>query len=180
VRRALAVLLPLLVLAGCGPAGGPTDDSATLLLDFTPNAVHAGIYTARRRGFDTGAGVRLHIRVPASSTDAVKLLAAGRVDFAVLDIHDLALARERGQDLVGVYALVERPLAAVIAQPGIRSPRDLEGKRVGITGVPSDTAVLRSEVAGAHGDPARVKTTTIGFSARTGSPPPPRSGTWRA
>lgn len=163
---AVAALLALAaLLTGCGPAGGPSGDSATLLLDFTPNAVHAGIYTARRRGFDTGEGVRLHIRIPASSTDAVKLLASGRVDFAVLDIHDLALARERGRDLVGVDALVERPLAAVIAQPGIRSPRDLEGRRVGITGVPSDTAVLSSEVRGAHGDPARVRTTTIGFSA---------------
>jgi putative hydroxymethylpyrimidine transport system substrate-binding protein len=165
VRRVLLALLPMLALAGCGPAGGPTDDSATLLLDFTPNAVHAGIYTAHRRGYDTGEGVRLHIRVPASSTDAVKLLAAGRVDFAVMDIHDLALARERGQDLVGVYALVETPLASVIAQPGIASPRALEGRQVGITGVPSDTAVLRSEVEGANGDPAKVHTTTIGFSA---------------
>jgi putative hydroxymethylpyrimidine transport system substrate-binding protein len=36
---------------------------------------------------------------------------------------------------------------------------------VGVTGVPSDTAVLRSVVAGAGGDPAKVKTITIGFNA---------------
>jgi putative hydroxymethylpyrimidine transport system substrate-binding protein len=105
--------------------------------------------------------------VPGASTDAVRLLASGRVDFAVLDIHDLAIARARGSDLVGVMALVQRPLAAVIAQPGTRSPRALQGRTVGVTGVPSDEAVLRSEVLGAGGDPRRVATTTIGFNAVT-------------
>ncbi len=46
-------------------------------------------------------------------------------------------------------AIVQRPLAAVIAAPAIRSPRLLIGRTVGITGVPSDTAVLDSIVAGA-------------------------------
>jgi ABC-type nitrate/sulfonate/bicarbonate transport system substrate-binding protein len=62
-------------------------------------------------------------------------------------------------------ALVQRPLAAVIAQPGVRSPRDLEGRRVGVTGLPSDEAVLRSVVQGGGGDPERVRVTTIGFNA---------------
>src|SRR5579884_596942 len=62
-------------------------------------------------------------------------------------------------------AIVERPLSAVIAAPGIASPKALQGKTVGITGVPSDTAVLRSVVAGAGGDPSKVKTVTIGFDA---------------
>jgi ABC-type nitrate/sulfonate/bicarbonate transport system substrate-binding protein len=53
----------------------------------------------------------------------------------------------------------------VIAAPAISSPRALQGKTVGITGVPSDTAVLRSVVAGSGGDPAKVKTITIGFNA---------------
>jgi len=87
------------------------------------------------------------------------------VDFAILDIHDLGLARERGADIVGVMAVVQRPLAAVIAQPGIETPEDLEGRRAGVTGLPSDDAVLRSVVRGAGGDPRRVRATTIGFEA---------------
>jgi putative hydroxymethylpyrimidine transport system substrate-binding protein len=164
---ALGLLLLAGLLPGCGGGGEgespPTD--ATLLLDFTPNAVHAGIYSAALRGFDTAEGVRLHIRKPSSSTDAVRLLGAGRTDLAVLDIHDLGLARERGEDLVGVMALVQRPLAAVLAEPGIRSPRDLEGRRAGVTGLPSDRAVLRSVVRGAGGRPDRVEEVTIGFNA---------------
>jgi ABC-type nitrate/sulfonate/bicarbonate transport system substrate-binding protein len=151
------------IAAGCGGGGEPR--RATLLLDFTPNAVHAGIFSAVSRGYDRDAGVRLNVRVPAGSADAAKLLLSGRTDLAVLDIHDLALARERGRDLVAVMAIVQRPLASVIARPGVASPRALTGRTVGVTGVPSDDAVLRSIVAGAGGDPGRVRRVTIGFNA---------------
>ncbi len=163
----MLLLLALLALAGCGSdetEAAPNVD-ASLLLDFQPNAVHTGIYTAIERGYDTALGVNLRARVPGSSTDAVKLLASGRADLAILDIHDLALAREAGSDLVGVMAFVQTPLAAVLAQPRIRTPRDLEGQRVGVSGLASDDAVLRSIVAGAGGDPDKVRPTTIGFSA---------------
>jgi putative hydroxymethylpyrimidine transport system substrate-binding protein len=165
VRRLL--LVALLALAGCGgtTGGDRPNETATLLLDFTPNAVHSGIYVASERGFDEAEGVKLEIRKPSASTDALKLLQGGRADMAILDIHDLGLAREKGRDLVGVMALVQRPLAAVLAQPSIRSPKDLEGKRGGVTGLPSDSAVLRSIVQGAGGDPERVRETTIGFEA---------------
>jgi NitT/TauT family transport system substrate-binding protein/putative hydroxymethylpyrimidine transport system substrate-binding protein len=135
------------------------------VLDFTPNAIHAGIYEALARGYLRREGVDLHVLVPGQSTDAISLLAAGKVDFAILDIHDLAIAAERGRHLVGIMAIVERPLASVIARPAFRSPRDLEGQTVGVTGDPSDLAVLHSIVAGAGGDPAKVRTITIGYDA---------------
>lgn len=166
--RRLAVLLTLaLAVAGCGSTtgGDRPGTEATLLLDFAPNAVHAGIYMATEREYDEAEGVELEIRAPGASTDALKLLESGRADMAILDIHDLGLAREQGHDIVGVMAFVQRPLAAILAQPEIRSPKDLEGKRAGVTGLPSDDAVLASIVAGDGGDPDRVRTTTIGFQA---------------
>ena len=166
-RAALVLLLLASLLAGCGGTTGgdrPNAD-ATLLLDFTPNAVHAGIYMATSRGYDEAEGVTLTIRKPGAATDALSLLEAGRADFAVLDIHDLALAREKGHDLVGVMAIVQRPLAAVLATPDVKTPRGLEGRKVGVTGLPSDDAVLRSIVEGAGGDFAKVERVTIGFNA---------------
>ena len=156
MRRFLPLIALLACIAGCGG-----DDSAgsgergTIALDFQPNAVHAGIYASG-----------LRIRVPAASTDSLKLLAAGRADMSVVDIHDLGLARQAGSDMVGVGALVQRPLAAVIARGAdVRRPRDLEGRRAGVTGLPSDEAVLRAVVEHDGGDYDRVKKVTIGFSA---------------
>lgn len=167
MRRALLPLaFACALIAGCaGSGGGGSDRPVTLVLDFTPNAAHSGIYEAVAGRRDRAHRVRITIRQPTASTDSLKLLSAGRADLAVADIHDLGLARQRGEDLVGVGALVQRPLASVIAGPDITRPRQLEGKRVGVTGVASDDAVLRAVVQGDGGDPRRVRRITIGFSA---------------
>ena len=155
MRRFLPLIALLALWAGCGGDDSGSSPEGTLALDFQPNAVHAGIYQSG-----------LKIRVPGQSTDSLKLLAAGRADMSVVDIHDLGLARQAGSDIVGVGALVQRPLAAVIARRGeVRRARDLEGKRVGVTGLPSDEAVLRAVVEHDGGDYDRVKKVTIGFSA---------------
>jgi putative hydroxymethylpyrimidine transport system substrate-binding protein len=159
-RGLLRLLTVSFLLAGCG---GEQDDGEAervrLALDFQPNAVHAGVFAA------APADLKLEIRAPSASTDSLKLLLSGRSDASIVDIHDLGLARERGEDVVGVGAIVQRPLAAVIATPDIRRPRDLEGKRVGVTGLPSDDAVLRAVVESDDGDFSKVRRTTIGFSA---------------
>ena len=167
--RSLSVLVVALlafVLAACGEErqddAGAVSAPATVALDFVPNAAHSGIY-AGREGGDGGAPLR--VRVPSGSTDSLKLLAGKRADLAVVDIHDLGLARERGTDVVGVGALVQRPLAAVIARPQIARPRELEGRRVGIAGLPSDEAVLRAVVENDGGDYEKVRKVTIGFAA---------------
>src|SRR3954462_8523231 len=115
MRRALLPLPALLALAfaGCGGGGGSGGPRpVTLVLDFTPNAAHAGIYAAVAGQRDRDHGVRLTSRQPTSSSDPLKLLSVGRADLAGADIHDRRLARERGEVLVGVGALVQRPLAS--------------------------------------------------------------------
>jgi len=165
----LIALLAFALLAGCGsddgPAGERQSERVTLSLDFTPNAVHAPIYAAARDGRDRREGVQLEIRKPGPGPDALKLITAGKVDLGVLDIHDLAIARGQGADLVGIGALVGKPLAALIAQPDVPRPRALEGRTVGVSGLPSDPAFLDAIVADDGGDPAKVKQVTIGFNA---------------
>jgi putative hydroxymethylpyrimidine transport system substrate-binding protein len=169
-RPLIALLLTASVAlaAGCGTSTSSDsrpDQDAKLLLDFAPNAVHAGIYLALQRGYDEAEGVNLDVQAPGQSTDGIKALLSGQEDLAIVDIHDLAIAQAKGRDVVGVMALVQTPLAAVIAQPGVKRPRDLEGRKAGVTGLPSDDAVLSSIVAGDGGDPAKVHKVTIGFNA---------------
>jgi putative hydroxymethylpyrimidine transport system substrate-binding protein len=165
MRRALLVVAAL--VAGCGgssePASAPPE--VTLALDFTPNAVHAPIYAAVREGLDREAGVRLRIRAPGASPDSLKDVLSGATDMGILDIHDLGLAAVKGKDVVAVGALVQRPLAAIVTTPDVRRPRDLEGRRVGVSGLPSDPAVLDAVMRADGGDFHKAELVTIGFTA---------------
>jgi NitT/TauT family transport system substrate-binding protein/putative hydroxymethylpyrimidine transport system substrate-binding protein len=161
---ALAVVAALL-FTGCGGQKAGDLPRVTVALDFVPNAVHAPIFTAQRVGADRRHGVRIVIQRPGSQPDSLKAVVAGRADVGVLDIHDLGLARERGKDIVAIGALVERPLAALIAQRGIRRPRDLGGRTVGVSGLPSDPAFLRAIVRHDGGDYPSIRQVTIGFNA---------------
>jgi len=155
---------------GCGEDAVRTDApklrELTLALDFTPNAVQAPVFAAVREGHDRRHGIRLRVREPGQGPDGAKLVVSGRAQLALLDIHDLAIARESGtSDIVAIGALVGRPLAALLAQPGITRPRELERRTVGVSGLPSDPAFLKAIMRADGGDPDTVRQITIGFSA---------------
>ena len=168
VAALLAAVLGGLAFAGCGNGAEPgAPQGATLVLDFQPNAVHSGLYAAEARGHFEDEGVDLEIREPSSTADGAKLLEAGRADFAILDINDFGLARERGLDIVAIAAIVQRPLASVIAadRDQIRAPADLRGKKIGVTGVPSDDAVLDTVLAEGGVTAGEVERQRIGFES---------------
>lgn len=157
--RRLAVLLTLVLIAGCGGGDEPSSSASrpvTVALDFVPNPVHAPIYMA---------GDAVKIQKPGSGPDGLKLVTSGKVELGVLDIHDLAIARAAGSDVVAVGALVGKPLAALVAQPDVTRPRGLEGRTVGVSGLPSDPAFLKAIVEHDGGDVSKVEQVTIGFNA---------------
>ena len=166
---AAALLAGSLGLAGCGDSPGSGDDpgtrEATLVLDFVPGPVHAGIFEAVERGYYAEQGIELEIVEPTSTADTLKLIGAGKAAFGIADGIDVALQIEAGLGAKGVLALTQRPLGGLIAlrASGFRSPAELEGATVGVTGVPSDEAVLDTLVSAAGADPAAVERVTIGF-----------------
>lgn len=176
IVASLATVLATLAFPACGgggaepdapSAGAPATRELDLVLDFQPNAIHTGIYVAQRRGLFADRALDIEIRAPGASTDAPKLLRTGRADLAILDIHDLAIARAQGIELVGIAALVQRPLASVIAtdRRRISEPADLRGARIGVTGLPSDEAVLDSVLESGGLSADDVETVTVGFEA---------------
>jgi putative hydroxymethylpyrimidine transport system substrate-binding protein len=169
VAAPLAAVLAGLALASCGGDGAEpgAPEGATLVLDFQPNAVHTAIYAAQAHGYFEDKGLDLTIRKPSGTADSAKLLASGRATFAVMDINDYGIARKRGLNVVAFGVIVQRPLASVIARDRdeVRTPADLAGKTVGVTGVPSDDAVLDTVLRAGGVDPSEVRRVTIGFNA---------------
>lgn len=158
-------MLALFLCAGCGSGAHARTTKATLILDFTPNAVHAGIYRARAAGYYRQKGIDLKVVQPSETVETLKLIDGGKAQFGLADGSDVAGLIAHGGDAQAVMAIVQRPLGGLIALASehLRSPAALQGRTVGITGVPSDTAVLDTEVRHAGGDPRRVHVVTIGF-----------------
>jgi putative hydroxymethylpyrimidine transport system substrate-binding protein len=155
------------VLAACGEKSEPTNATATpqrltLMLDFFPNADHAGIYAAEARGDFRRAGLAVKLQTPSDPSEPLRLLAAGRVDLAISYEPELFLARDKGLALASVGAIVQRPLTSIISLKGISSPGQLQGKRVGTAGIPYQSAYLKTiaKAAGVTG----IKEVNVGFN----------------
>lgn len=175
-RRMTWLVAALVALAACGrgpePSGGGDQGpggttKATLILDFLPNPVHAPIYQALQQGYYEENGVELVVQTPTSTADTLKLMAAGKADLGIVSLLDFLTSYGQGEPITIVMALEQRPLGSLLTleRSGVTRPRDLEGRLVGVTGVPSDLAAVRSMVAYDGGDPERVRTVTIGFNA---------------
>jgi putative hydroxymethylpyrimidine transport system substrate-binding protein len=148
------------------PGALPRRTTVTLILDFIPNAVHAGIYRAIAAGYYRRENIDLTVIQPTSTTDTLKLMDAGKAQFGLADGSDVATQIAMGRDAEAVMAITQRPLGGLIALASehLKTAADLQGKTVGITGVPSDTATLDTAVRHAGGDPAKVHVVTIGFN----------------
>lgn len=167
---ALATLvLAMLALAGCGAKREalvtPARVPFTVMSDAPPNADEAPFYAALSHGDLAAAGIDLRLLSPRAPEEGLSLLAAGRLDMAIAHEPELLLARDHGEALVSITALVPRPLAAVIALPGahLTSAAQLVGARVGTAGTAWERRLLAAIVAHAGGRPAAVHEVPLGF-----------------
>lgn len=163
-----------LSVTACGGGASPEPDSpasgetqtARLLLDFTPNPVHIGIYQADHDGDYAAEGLELEIQTPTSAADVMRLLAAGKVDFGIMEANDLIAQVGEGQAYRGIYAIIQRPLSGLATRQSdnVESPKQLEGKKVGVVGNPNTAAMLKSMVESDGGDLSKIEQITIGFA----------------
>jgi putative hydroxymethylpyrimidine transport system substrate-binding protein len=174
-RRLLVPVLPavllVLGLSACGEKQETTGGSATvervnLVLDYLPNADHAGIYAAIAGGDFEAAKLDVKPRTPSDPSAPLKLLAAGKADLAISYEPELLLARAKGADLVSVGALVQTPLTSIISldKKPIRRATQLEGRKIGTAGIPYQDAYLTTILDKAGADPTRVKPVNVGFN----------------
>jgi len=165
----LAVLL-VLGLAACGErkeaTGEAADERVDLVLDYLPNADHAGIYAAMETGEFKQAALDVKLRTPSDPSAPLKLLASGKADLAISYEPELLLARAQGAKLVSIGALVQRPLTSIISlgKRAIRRPAQLEGKKVGTAGIPYQDAYLKTILEDAGANPDSVKPINVGFN----------------
>ncbi|SFF15908.1 putative hydroxymethylpyrimidine transport system substrate-binding protein [Bacillus sp. OV194] len=161
----------LLLLSACSSGdtanqGGKGDlKKVSIMLDWYPNAVHAGIYDAIKKGYFKKEGIQVDVKMPAETNDPLKLVAAGRTDLALTYQPQVVLSRSEDIPVVSLGALVRHPLNHLMVpkNSSIRSPKDLEGKNVGYPSIPINEAMVKTMVKHDGGNPEKVKMTDVGW-----------------
>jgi putative hydroxymethylpyrimidine transport system substrate-binding protein len=168
IALTVVVLAAALGLAACGEKSEETSTEAqplSLTLDFYPNADHAGIYMAQKLCYFKEAGLDVSIDSPSDPAAPLKLVAAGQSDLAISYEPEVALAHDKGLEVIAIGALVNRPLTSLIwlKKSGIKGVGDLKGKTIATAGIPYQEAFLKTILARVKLSPSDVKTVNVGF-----------------
>ena len=154
----------LIPLASCQRAPeGPT----VLSLDWVPNTNHTGIYVALDKGWYQEEGIELEVQIPADPSAALKQVAAGNTAFGVSFQEEVTLARANDIPVVSIAAVIQHNTSAyaALADSGIATESDFEGRTYASYGLPIERPILNSLMTCAGADPSQVEFIDVGFDA---------------
>ena len=134
LRMLVTGLLLAFGVCGAGMAGpAAAGEPVKLNLNFLPYGLHIGFFAAKEQGWYREAGMEVEILKGEGSSDAVRRMGTGVVDFAFADLGSLTLGRSRGLKVKALGVVGEKDPSVMISlkSAGIRTPKDLEGKSIG-------------------------------------------------
>jgi NitT/TauT family transport system substrate-binding protein len=127
----LLLLLPPPAFASAGSL-----KKASFIPQWVPQAQFAGYYVALEKGIYKRHGIELTILSGGPHNPSLDLLKDGKANFATLWLSSGIQARSQGIRLVNIGQMVQRSALMLVAKKssGIRSPQDLNGRKVGLWG----------------------------------------------
>src|SRR5579875_3626210 len=156
---AVALVLAVALAGGSSRSGAAPPARVTVMLDWFPNPDHVPLYAALGEGYFTQAGLQVVLQVPANPDDPLKLAAVGRVDVAVNYEPSVVIARAQGLP-------VSHPLTTVMFPrgSGIRTPKDLVGRRVGFAVTGWQDALLDQVMRSEGASELNLSLVNVGFA----------------
>ena len=183
-RKIAALVLAAVTAAGlltaCGNQGSSKDASAskeaeqtadlkdvTMLLDWTPNTNHTGLYVAKELGYYEEAGLNVKIEVPAEET-ATQLVGVGKGDFGIGNTEDTihAVSLDDPMPVTSIAAIIQHNTSGFVSlkEDGIKSPADWGGKTYGGYGGTTEEKIVKT-IAKENGvDPDTIRFVDLGNS----------------
>ncbi len=131
-------------LSGCSSSDDTTTnapaksapDKVNYLTAFGAVGRDAFIWVAQEKGYFKDANIDINIKLGAAVGENLKNLAAGKADFAALDLIGAWILAGKGdqKDFTTIAVIHQQTLVSIIALQGggITAPKDLEGKKVGM------------------------------------------------
>ncbi|PLR92553.1 ABC transporter substrate-binding protein [Bacillus sp. T33-2] len=170
MKKWIMLLMAMLLITGCATneAGSENEDEKKLkkvsvVLDWTPNTNHTGLYVAKEKGYFEKEGLDVEIIMPGEA-GADQLVAAGKAQFGVSYQEGVTLARVQGVPLVSIAAVIQHNtsgFASPVAK-NIKAPKDFEGKTYGGWGSPVEKSVISSLMKLESADVEKVNIVNMG------------------
>ncbi len=129
------ILTALALLAGFASFSIHAQEAVSLRLNWYLGGLHTPFYYGKERGFYKAEGIDLTINEGRGSANTVQVVAAGSDTFGLADSSSVVLTAAKGADVKSVMSLLNSTGFAVIslAANGIKTPKDLEGKRIAVS-----------------------------------------------
>lgn len=155
MKKCIAFLLTLALLfsfAGCSKSD---KNEVTIVLDWTPNTNHTGIYVALEKGYFAQAGLDVKVVQPPED-GAVSLVASGKAQFGVSfqDYLAPAFAESAKMPVTAVAAVMQHNISGIVSRAGegMDTPKGLEGKKYATWDLAIEKATIRDVMEADGGD----------------------------
>ena len=158
-------------LVGCESKGTESGsdkeklEKVTMVLDWTPNTNHTGLYVALKNGYYKEEGLDVEIVQP-SDGGASTLVATGKADFGISYQEEVTYAKTSEDPLpIKAVATVIQHNTSGFASPvdkNITKVKDFEGKTYGGWGSPSEEAIFKAVMDKNNADYSKLKIVDIG------------------
>jgi ABC-type nitrate/sulfonate/bicarbonate transport system substrate-binding protein len=134
-----------------------------IVLDWTPNTNHTGLYVAKDQGYFEQEGLNVEIIQPGEGGSEA-MVAAGKAEFGVSVQESITNARIQAVPIVSIAAIIQHNTSGFASPVGknIKAPKDFEGKTYGGYGAPVEMAVIESLMQQEKADVSKVKVVNIG------------------
>jgi len=149
-----AALAAALVAAGAAHAA----DAVSLRFNWYLGGLHTPYYLGKEKGFFSAEGIDITLNEGRGSANTVQVVAAGSDTFGMADAGSLMLLASKGAEVKAVMSLLNTSGFGVISldETGIRTPKDLEGKRLAVTAGDALTQLFPAVVKHNNLDMAKI------------------------
>lgn len=129
-----------------------------LILDWTPNTNHTGLYVAKEKGYFNEAGVTFEIVQPPEGS-ATELVATGKAEFGIGFQDYLGKRFARKSEITAIAAILEHNTAGILSDKdkNIVKFKDLEGKTYGTWDDPIELGMIKELISKEGGNFQNVK-----------------------
>ena len=160
MKKLVMFLLCITLILGLTACGGQQEQTVTVVLDWTPNTNHTGIYVALANGYFEEAGLDVQVVQPPED-GAVTLVASGKAQFGISFQDSLApaFAGDSPMPVTAVAAIIQHNTSGIVSRAGegMDTPRGLEGHKYATWDSPVEKATIRQVMAADGGDFDKVE-----------------------